>query len=70
MEVPLLNPIFCFQCGKFYLGLGDSNFCNNLLHFWIQCLKKNEHVSIFLPVPLGEESEQRAEGHSEAQLPD
>lgn len=38
---------------------GGSNFCNNLLYFFNTVptkKKKPEHVSIFILVPLGEES--------------
>lgn len=40
-------------------GGGGSNFCNNLLYFFNTVptkKKKTEHVSIFILVPLGEES--------------
>lgn len=45
MQVPLLNLTSCFQCRKFHLGLGGSNFCNNLLYFLIQCLQKKKTLT-------------------------
>lgn len=53
-----VKPHLLFSVWKIPPGSGGSNFCNNLLYFLIQCLqkKKPEHVSIFILVPLGEES--------------